>query len=61
MYTAQIDRFGNIIVCKGDRERNGYRIFFTGSYNECLNRKMTPFTAKPKWNSRYNSCSYDPY
>ena len=49
MYTAQIDRFGNIIVCKGDRERNGYRIFFTGSYNECLNRKtrfnkqITPF------------------
>jgi hypothetical protein len=40
MYTAQIDRFGNIIVCKGDRERNGYRIFFTGSYNECLNKKF---------------------
>jgi hypothetical protein len=40
MYTAQIDRFCNIIVCKGDRERNGYRIFFTGSYNECLNRKV---------------------
>jgi hypothetical protein len=40
MYTAQIDRFGNIIVCKGDRERNGYRIFFTGTYNECLNRKV---------------------
>jgi hypothetical protein len=39
MYTAQIDRHGNIIVCKGDTERNGYRIFFTGSYNECLNLK----------------------
>jgi hypothetical protein len=41
MYTAQIDRHGNIIVCKGDRERNGYRIFFVGSYNECLNRKVS--------------------
>ena len=40
MYTAQIDRFGNIIVCKGSVERNGYRIFFTGSYNECLNKKL---------------------
>jgi hypothetical protein len=40
MYTAQIDRFGNIIVCKGDRESNVDRIFFTGSYNECLNKKL---------------------
>jgi hypothetical protein len=40
MYTAQIDRHGNIIVCKGSVERNGYTIFFTGTYNECLNRKV---------------------
>ena len=40
MYTAQVDRFGNIIVCKGSVERNGYSIFFTGSYNECLSRKQ---------------------
>lgn len=39
MYTAQIDRHGNVIVCKGDTERNGYRIFFTGTYNECLSQK----------------------
>lgn len=41
MYTAQIDRHGNVIVCKGDTERNGYRIFFTGTYNECLTRKVS--------------------
>jgi hypothetical protein len=39
MYTAQIDRHGNIIVCKGDLERSGYRIFFTGTYSECLCKK----------------------
>jgi hypothetical protein len=39
MYTAQIDNHGNIIVCKGDVVRNGYRIFFRGSYNECLTKK----------------------
>ena len=40
MYTAQIDRNGNIIVCKGDLERSGYVIFYRGTYNECLNRKV---------------------
>ena len=39
IYTAQIDRHGNIIVCKGDVERNGYRIFFEGTYSECLLKK----------------------
>jgi hypothetical protein len=49
MYTAQIDRHGNIIVCKDSVKRSGYVIFFTGTYNECLNRKtrfnkqITPF------------------
>ena len=42
MYTAQIDRHVNIIVCKGDLERSGYVIFYRGTYNECLNRKLTP-------------------
>ena len=36
MYTAQINKFGNIIVCKGDTIRNSYEIAFTGTYNECL-------------------------
>ena len=36
VYTAQRDSHGNMIVCKGDRERNGYRIIFTGSYSDCL-------------------------
>jgi hypothetical protein len=36
MYTAQANRFGNIIVCKGDAVRNSYRIVFTGTYAECL-------------------------
>jgi len=36
MYTAQANRHGNIIVCKGDVVRNSYRIVFTGTYAECL-------------------------
>jgi hypothetical protein len=36
MYTAQINSFGNVIVCKGDTVRNSYRIIFTGTYAECL-------------------------
>ena len=41
MYTAQIDAHGNVIVCKGDEQRRGYRIAYTGSYNECLSWKVT--------------------
>jgi hypothetical protein len=40
MYTAQIDRHGNIIVCKDSIERSGYVIFFKGTYNQCMNRKF---------------------
>jgi hypothetical protein len=34
MYTAQTDTHGNCIVCKGSEQRRGYRIAFTGTYNE---------------------------
>lgn len=36
MYTAQIDAHGNCIVCKGNEQRRGYRIAYSGTYNECL-------------------------
>ena len=36
VYTAQRDSHGNMIVCKGSVEHNGYRIVFSGSYNACL-------------------------
>jgi hypothetical protein len=36
MYTAQIDAHGNVIVCKGEEQRRGYRIAYSGTYNECL-------------------------
>ena len=39
MYTAQINAFGNVIVCKGADVRNSYKIIFTGSYAECLKVK----------------------
>lgn len=39
MYTAQIDSYRNVIVCKGDRERSGYRIAYRGSYQQCLGWK----------------------
>ena len=41
MYTAQSNTFGNIIVCKGDVVRYSYRIVFTGTYQECLEFKLT--------------------
>jgi len=40
MYSAQVNSFGNIIVCKGCEVRNSYRIIFTGTYNECLALKF---------------------
>ena len=40
MYTAQMNRHGNIIVCKGSVVRNSYKIIFTGTYNECLTKKV---------------------
>jgi len=39
MYTAQVNAFGNVIVCKGDTVRNSYRIVYTGTYAECLDIK----------------------
>ena len=36
MYTAQVDAHNNWIVCKGDEQRRGYRIAYTGTYSECL-------------------------
>lgn len=36
MYTAQVNAFGNIIVCRGSVVRNSYNILFTGTYAECL-------------------------
>ena len=39
IYTAQINSFGNVIVCGDDIPRNSYKIIFTGSYNECLKLK----------------------
>jgi hypothetical protein len=40
MYTAQKDRHGNVIVCRGSDTRNGYLIVFTGSYAECMRLKF---------------------
>jgi len=39
MYTAQVNSFGNVIVCKGNQVRNSYRIVYTGTYSECLEIK----------------------
>jgi hypothetical protein len=40
VYSAQINAFGNVIVCGDERPRNSYRIIFTGSYQECLSIKL---------------------
>lgn len=39
IYTAQINKFGNVIVCGDEIPRNSYKIIFTGSYNDCLRLK----------------------
>lgn len=45
-YTAQINTFGNIIVCGDTNPRNSYKIIFEGSYNECLRIKTNEDDAK---------------
>jgi hypothetical protein len=39
IYTAQINSFGNVIVCGDDIPRNSYKIIFKGSYKDCLKLK----------------------
>jgi hypothetical protein len=39
-YTAQVNNFGNVIVCGDENPRNSYRIIFTGTYQECLTLKV---------------------
>jgi hypothetical protein len=41
IYTAQINSFGNIIVCGGEVVRSSYRTILTGSYAECLALKVS--------------------
>jgi hypothetical protein len=36
LYTCQANKFGNIIVCGDEVERNSYTIFYTGTYADCL-------------------------
>ena len=38
-YTAQINEFGNVIVCGDNRPRNSYRIIYEGTYAECIRIK----------------------
>jgi hypothetical protein len=35
IYSLQLDRHGNAIVCADTRERCNYTIVFTGTYAEC--------------------------
>ena len=36
IYTAQQNKFGNIIVCGDEVVRKSYQIIFTGTYAECM-------------------------
>lgn len=40
MYSAQRNSHGNVIICKGDVQRNSYTVIFRGSYNECMALKF---------------------
>jgi hypothetical protein len=46
MYTLQIDRNRNLIICKGDVTRNGYTIIAHGSYNDLLAEKARIILAR---------------
>jgi len=60
MYTAQIDRHGNIIVCRGAVERSGYQAFYWGSYNDCLKAKVSALPDQPsRWHTRSNGQPLD--
>lgn len=39
IYTAQVNKFGNVIVCGDAVPRNTYRIIFQGTYQQCLTVK----------------------
>ena len=36
IYTAQQNKFGNVIVCGDEIARNTYKIIYAGTYNECM-------------------------
>lgn len=36
IYTAQQNKFGNIIVCGDEITRKSYTIIYTGTYPECM-------------------------
>jgi len=36
VYTAQRNKFGNVIVCGDEVARNTYTIIFAGTYPECM-------------------------
>jgi len=39
MYTLQSDSHNNLIICKGDTVRSGYRIVNYGTYNAMIAAK----------------------
>ena len=41
IYTAQTNKFGNVIVCGDEVARNTYTIIFSGTYSECMAIKYT--------------------
>lgn len=51
-YTLQIDGHGNMIVCKGDQVRSGYRIVRAASYAECCHARDY-FAACPRERRNY--------
>lgn len=36
IYTAQRNKFGNVIVCGDEITRKSYTIIYTGTYPECM-------------------------
>ena len=51
-YTLQMDAHGNMIVCKGDQVRAGYRIVCRESYAHCCHARDY-FAACPRERRNY--------
>lgn len=47
-YTTQQDAHGNVIVCGDEIARRGYVIVASGTYAECLARKVAMGTGRAK-------------
>ena len=42
VFTLQIDKHNDLIVCPGKSPRKGYQVVFTGTHSQCMHEKYEP-------------------